>query len=69
MANSSLFNINSTLPDLNKLLQCRPATYTAYTASAALVQKPGNRQSNPIKVLNTPPPLHQVAPAAWREVS
>jgi len=61
MANSSSFNINSTLPDLNKLLQRRPA---AYTASAALVRKPGNRQSNPIKVLDTLSPLRQVTLAA-----
>ena len=66
MADSSLFNIDLTLPDLNKLLQCRPA---AHTASAAPVRKPGNRQSNPIEVLDTPPPLHQVTPAAWREGS
>jgi hypothetical protein len=65
MADSSSFNINSTLPDLNELLQRRPA---AYTASAALVRKPGDRQSNPIKVLGTPPPLRQVTSAAWREV-
>jgi len=64
MADSSLFDIDLTLPDLNKLLQCRPAAYTAYTASAALVRKPGDRQSNPIEVLNTPPPLYQVALAA-----
>ncbi len=69
MANSSLFNIDSTLPDLDELLQRCPAAYTTHTASAAPVRKPGDRQSNPIKVLNTPPPLHQVAPAAWREVS
>jgi hypothetical protein len=69
MANSSLFNINLTLPNLNKLLQRCPAAYTAYTASAAPVQKPSNRQSNPIKVLNTLPPLRQVAPATWRKVS
>jgi len=61
MADSSLFNINLTLPDLNKLLQRRP---TAYTASAALVRKPSDRQSNPIKVLNTLSPLRQVTPAA-----
>ena len=64
MANSSSFNINSTLPDLNELLQRRPAAYTAHTASTALVRKPGDRQSNPIKVLDTPPPLRQVALAA-----
>jgi len=64
MADSSLFNIDSTLPNLNKLLQRCPTTYTAYTASAALVRKPGDRQSNPIKVLNTLPPLYQVALAA-----
>ena len=65
MADSSLFDIDSTLPDLNELLQRRPA---AYTASAALVRKPGDCQSNPIEVLDTPPPLRQVALAAWREV-
>ena len=69
MADSSLFNINSTLPDLNKLLQRYPAAYTTHTASAAPVRKPSDRQSNPIEVLNTPPPLHQVAPAAWHKVS
>jgi hypothetical protein len=68
MADSSLFNINSTLPNLNKLLLHRPTAYTAHTASAAPVRNPGDRQSNPIKVLNTPPPPRQVAPAAWREV-
>ena len=68
MADSSLFNIDLTLPDLNKFLQCRPAAYTAHTASTTLVQKPGDRQSNPIEVLNTSPPLHQVALAAWRKV-
>ena len=68
MADSYLFNIDSTLLDLNELLLHRPAAYTAYTASAALVRNPGDRQSNPIKVLNTPPPPRQVAPAAWREV-
>ena len=45
---SFLFNINSTLPDLNKLLQRRPAAYTAYTASAALMRKPSNCQSDPV---------------------
>jgi len=65
MADSSLFNINLTLPDVNKLLQRRP---TAYTASAALVRKPGNRQSNPIEILNIPPPLRQAVPAAWHKV-
>ena len=69
MADSSLSNINLTLPDLNELLQCRPAAYTAHTASTTLVQKPGDRQSNPIEVLNTLPPLYQVALTAWREVS
>jgi len=71
MADSSLFDIDSTLPDLNELLQRYPAAYTASTtsaASAALVRKPGDRQSNPIEVLNTPSPLRQVTPAAWREV-
>jgi len=63
MADSSLFNIDSTLPDLNELLQRCPAAYTA------LVRKPGDRQSNPIEVLDTPPPLYQVALAAWRKVS
>ena len=43
MANSSLSDIDSTLPDLNKLLQRRPAAYTAYTASAAPVRKLGDR--------------------------
>ena len=57
MADSSSFDINSTLLDLNKLLQRRPATNTAYTASAAPVQKPGDCQSNPIEVLDTSPPL------------
>ena len=57
MADGSLFNIDLTLPNLNKLLQRRPTTYTAYTASAAPVRKPSNRQSNSIKVLNTSPPL------------
>ena len=65
MANSSLFNIDLTLPDLNELLQHRP---TVYSTSAALVQKPGDRQNNPIEILNIPPPLYQVIPAAWREV-
>ena len=37
MANSSLFNINSIFFNFNKFLQRRPAAYTAYTASAALV--------------------------------
>jgi len=69
MADSSLFNIDSTLSDLNKLLQRRPTAYTAYTASTAPVWKPGNYQSNPIEVLNTPPPLYQVALAAWYKVS
>jgi hypothetical protein len=64
MADSFLFNINSTLLNLNKLLQRRPAAYTAYTTSTAPVQKPGDCQSNPIKVFNTPPSLHQVALAA-----
>ena len=70
MADSSSFNIDSTLPDLNKLLQRYPAAYTtsttstASTASTTPVRKPSNRQSNPIKVLDTPPPLRQVAPAA-----
>jgi len=64
MANSSSFNTDSTLPDLNKLLQRYPAAHTAHTASAAPVRKPGDRQSNPIKVLDTPPPLRQVALAA-----
>ena len=68
MADSSLFDIDSTLPDLNELLLHRPAAYTAHTASAAPVRNPGDRQSNPIEVLDTPPPPHQVAPAAWREV-
>jgi len=58
MANSSLFNIDLTLPDLNELLQRCPAAYTAYTASAAPVRKPGDRQSNPIEVLDTLPPLY-----------
>ncbi|XTI83056.1 hypothetical protein V2W45_1326500 [Cenococcum geophilum] len=35
MADSSSFNINSTLPDLNKLLQRYPTTYTASTTSTA----------------------------------
>ena len=68
MANSSLFNINSTLSDLNKLLQRRPAAYTAYTTSTTLIQKPGDCQSNFIKVLNTLSPLRQVALAAWHKV-
>ena len=67
MADSSSFDIDSTLPDLNDLLQHRPAAYTAHTASTALVRKPGDRQSNPIKVLDTPPPLRRVASAAWHE--
>jgi hypothetical protein len=37
MADSFLFNINLTLFDFNKFLQRRPATYTAYTTSTALV--------------------------------
>ena len=57
MADSSLFDIDSTLPDLNELLQRRPAAYTAYTTSTAPVRKPGDRQSNPIEVLDTLPPL------------
>ena len=32
IADSSLFNINLTLSNLNKLLQRRPTTYTASTA-------------------------------------
>ena len=64
MADSSLFNIDLTFFNFNKLLQRHPAAYTAYTASAAPVWKPSDRQSNPIKVLNTLPPLYQVAPAA-----
>ena len=64
MADSSLFDINLTLPNLNKLLQRRPTTYTAYTTSTTLVRKPSDRQSNPIKVLNTLFPLHQVTLAA-----
>ena len=43
MADSSLFNIDLIFPDFNKLLQRRPATYTAYTTSTAPVRKPGNR--------------------------
>jgi hypothetical protein len=37
MADSSLFDIDSTLSDFNKLLQRRPAAYTAYTTSTAPV--------------------------------
>ena len=65
MADSSLSDIDSTLPNLNELLRRRP---TVYPTSTAPVRKPGDRQSNPIEVLNTPPPLHQVAPTTWREV-
>ena len=65
MADSSLFDIDSTLPDLNKLLRRRPA---AYTASAAPVRKPGHRYSNPIEILDTPPPSRQAVPAAWRKL-
>ena len=65
MADSSLFNIDSTFPDVNELLQCRP---TAYTASAALVRKPGDRQSNPIEILDIPSPLRQAVPVAWYKV-
>jgi hypothetical protein len=80
MADSSLFDIDSTLPDLNELLQRYPTAYTTSTTSAAStasaasaastapVRKPGDRQSNPIEVLDTPPPLRQVASAAWCEV-
>ena len=64
MANSSSFDVDSTLPDLDELLLRRPAAYTGHAASAALVQKPGDRQSNPIEVLDTPPPLRQVTPDA-----
>ena len=55
MADSSSFDIDSTLPDVNELLQRRPA---AHTASAALVRKPGDRQSNPIKILDILSPLY-----------
>jgi len=64
MADSSLFNIDSTLPNVNELLQRRPTAHTAST----LVRKPGNRQSNPIEILDIPPPLRQAVPAAWHEV-
>ena len=69
MADSFLFNINLTFSNLNKVLQRCPAAYTTHTASAAPVRKPGDCQSNPIEVLNTPPPLHSVALAAWHKVS
>ena len=65
MADSSSFDIDSTLPNVNKLLQRRPA---AHTASAALVRKPSNRQSNPIEILDIPSPLRQAVPAAWHKV-
>ena len=59
MADSFLFNINSSLPDLNKLLQTKwahPAVITADAPSgapsAALFQKLGDRQSDPIELFN-----------------
>ena len=70
IANSSLFDINLTLPNLNKLLQRYPTIYTististTSTTSTILVRKPSNRQSNLIKVLNTLPPHYQVTLAA-----
>ena len=75
MADSFLFNINSSLPDLDKLLQTKwahPAVTTADapsgTPSAALFQKLGNQQSNPIKLFNTPPP-HQAVPTPLYDVT
>ena len=65
MADSSLFDIDLTFSDVNELLQCRPA---AYTTSAAPVRKPGDRQSNPIEILDIPPPLRQAVLAAWYKV-
>ena len=68
MADSSSFDIGSTLPDLNKLLQRRPTAHAAHTTSAVPERKPGNRRSNPIEILDTPPPLYQVTPAAWYKI-
>ena len=61
MADSSLFDINSTLFNVNELLQRHSA---AYTASTALMWKPGDRQSNPIEILNILSPLRQAVPVA-----
>ena len=69
MADSFLFNINSTLPDLDELLQHCLAAYTAYIAFTAPVRKPSDHQSNPIEFFDTPLPLYQVTPATWHEVS
>ena len=75
MADSSLFNINSSLPDLNELLQtrwARPAIATADAPSgapsAALFRKLSDRQSNPIQLFNTPPPRPAV-PTPSHEVT
>ncbi len=60
MANSPSFNINSSLPDINVLLQPRSRHTAVPTASAAHfdtpIWRPGDRQSNPIEILDTLPP-------------
>lgn len=76
MADSSLFNINSSLPNLEELLQtrwARPAVATASAAPsgaplAAPFRKLGDSQSNPIEVFNTPPPC-QTVPTPSHEVT
>ena len=76
MADSSLFDIDSSLPDLNELLQTRWARLAVATASAAPSGAPlaapfrklGDSQSNPIELFDTPPP-RQTVPTPSHEVT
>jgi len=61
MADSSSFNIDSSLPNINVLLRPRFRRAAVPTASSAAyfntpIRRPGNRQSNPIKILDILPP-------------
>ena len=61
MANIPFFNINLSLPDIDMLLRPRFRRTAVPTASPAAyfdtpIQRPGDRQSNPIKILDILPP-------------
>jgi len=65
MADSPSFDIDSSLPDIDVLLRPRFRRAAVPTASSTAhfdtpIRRPGDRQSNPIKILDTLPPAQTV---------
>ena len=65
MADSPSSDIDSSLSNINVLLRPRFRHTAVPTASSAAhfdtpIQRPGDRQSNPIEVLDTPSPAQTV---------